>query len=83
MPFLALTWDLEHVPRGTFVEHIMHSHSKRLMISTAALILFLATAVYLQWQWLALIVPAAILVWLGLVMPAPPSEVTSAKKLAK
>jgi len=61
----------------------MHSHSKRLMTSTAALILFLAAAIYLQWQWLALIVPGAILVWIGLVMPAPSPGVTSTKKLAK
>jgi hypothetical protein len=59
-------------------------HSKRLMISTAALIVFLATAaVYLQWQWLSLIVPGAILVWIGLAMPAPSSEGTRIKKLAK
>jgi hypothetical protein len=53
------------------------------MISTAALILFLATAVYLRWQWLALIVPGAILIWIGLVMPAPSPRVTSTKKLAR
>jgi len=52
------------------------------MASTAALFLFL-TAVYLHWQWLALIVPGAILVWIGLVMPAPSPGMTSTKKLAK
>lgn len=61
----------------------MHSHSKRLMASTAALILFLAAAVYLHWQWLALIVPGAILTWIGLVIPTPSPGMTSTKKLAK
>jgi len=53
------------------------------MASTAALILFLAAAMYLRWDWLALIVPGAILVWIGLVMPAPSPGMTSTKKLAK
>ena len=61
----------------------MHSYSKRTMASTAALILFLAAAMYLRWDWLALIVPGAILVWIGLVMPAPSPGMTSTKKLAK
>jgi hypothetical protein len=61
----------------------MNSHAKRLLASTAALILFLTAAVYLQWQWLALIVPGAILVWIGLVLPVPPPGMTSTKKLAK
>lgn len=52
------------------------------MASTAALILFLAAAVYLHWQWLALIVPGAILLWVGLVLPAQP-QMTSTKKIAK
>ena len=58
-------------------------HSKRTMALTAALILFLAAAVYLHWQWLGLIVPGAILTWIGLVMPAPSRGMTSSKKLAK
>ena len=58
-------------------------HSIRLTISTAALIVFLAAAVYLRWQWLGLIVPGAVLTWIGLVMPAPSPKVTSSKKLAK
>lgn len=53
------------------------------MASTAALILFLAAAVYLHWQWLALIVPGAILTWIGLVIPTPSPGMTSTKKLAK
>ena len=61
----------------------MHSQSKRLIASTAALILFLAAAVYLHWQWLALIVPGAILVWIGLVLPVPSPGMASTKKLAK
>lgn len=67
------------------VENDMYSHAKRLILSTAALILFLAAAVYLRWQWLALIVPGAILVWIGFVMPAPAPVpgMTSTKKLAK
>jgi hypothetical protein len=64
------------------VEQAMHSHSKRLIASTAALILFLGAAVYLHWQWLALIVPGAILVWIGLVLPARP-HMTSTKKIAE
>jgi hypothetical protein len=58
-------------------------HSARLIISTAALILFLAAAVYLHWQWLGLIVPGAILTWIGLVMPPASPGITSSKKLAK
>jgi hypothetical protein len=54
----------------TFVEEVM-LHSIRLMASTAALVFFLTAAVYLHWQWLSLIVPGAILVWVGLVMPTP------------
>ena len=61
----------------------MHKHSKRTIASTAALLLFLATAVYVRWDWLALIVPGAILVWIGLVMPKVSPGITSTKKLAK
>ena len=58
-------------------------HSKRMMVSTAGLILFLAAAVYLQWQWLGLIVPGAILTWIGLVLPPPSRDIPSSKTLAK
>jgi hypothetical protein len=59
----------------------MHSHSKRQIASTAILIPFLAAAVYLHWQWLALLVPGAILVWIGLVMPGPRKRIGMQKNI--
>jgi hypothetical protein len=61
----------------------MHSHSIRLTASTAALLLFLAAVIYLKWQWLALNVPGAVLIWIGLVMPAPSQNMRTTKKLVK
>jgi hypothetical protein len=59
----------------------MNLHSKRTLAWTAALILFLATGAYAQWQWMSLIVPGAILVWIGLVMPAPARRIALQKRV--
>ena len=61
----------------------MNSHSKRSMISTAALMFFLGIALHQQWEWLPLIVPGAVLIWIALVMPAPEPRLQTAKKALK
>lgn len=35
--------------------------------STLGLVLFLAVAIYVRFQWLSLIIPGAILIWYGFV----------------
>jgi len=61
----------------------MNSHSTRSMISTAALMFFLGMALHQRWEWLPLIVPGALLIWIALVMPTPAPRIETAKKMLK
>jgi len=53
------------------------------MISTAALMFFLGMALHQRWEWLPLIVPGALLIWIALVVPTPAPRIETAKKMLK
>jgi len=49
------------------------------MVWTLALVLFLALVIYGKFHWLSLLVPGALLVWYGLVMPVPGQRIAVRK----
>jgi len=57
----------------------MHSHSRRFILCTAALVLFLTMAILLRLQWLELIIPGALMTWYGLVASAPQKRIAPQK----
>ena len=52
-------------------EGFMNLHSKKTLGWTVALVLFLTVTILTRFQWQILVIPGAILVWYGLVAPAP------------
>jgi len=45
----------------------MNLHSKRSIVWTAVLVLFVASEIYSQFPWLSLVIPGTILMWYGLL----------------
>jgi hypothetical protein len=50
-------------------------YSKRTIGWTATLMVFLSVAIVSRFQWQVLVIPGAILVWYGLVAPAPRARI--------
>ena len=53
----------------------MNLHSKKTITWTIVLILFLAVAIYFQFQWLSLLIPGAVLMWYGLLKESPTARI--------
>jgi hypothetical protein len=57
----------------------MHPYSKRFILWTAVLVLFVAASILARFEWLKLIIPGAVLTWYGLAAPAPQKRVAVQK----
>ena len=57
----------------------MNIHSQKSIAWTVLLILFLVFAICARLQWLSLLIPGALLMWYGLVKPAPRSRIALQK----
>ncbi len=57
----------------------MNIHSKKSIAWTVVLILLVAFAIYARFQWRSLLIPGALLMWYGLLQPAPRSRIALQK----
>ena len=56
-------------------------HSKRTLLWTTILALFLGFEVYLRYPWLSLVIPGTVLMWYGL-LAEPRSKIAMRKRTA-